>query len=123
MGSESSKCKSSEGASVPRSVDSCTCSCGEAVFAQYADQVRVVNMKWMIVPIADMSSFKRGTIKTAQGAGIVAGAFVWPLLLVTAQPRLQQDPSHDVVEFKYECGRCSGTGYVTLEGHDKPEEP
>ena len=70
MGSESStSMTSSEGQQVPTSTDSCTCSCGEAVFAQYSGQVKVVNMKWMIVPIKNMSSTKVGAIKTAQVTG------------------------------------------------------
>ncbi len=83
MGSESSNSISKDN-TVPTSADSCKCSCGEVVFTQYAAQVTVTNMKWMIVPIADMSSFKKGTIKNAQKASIVAGALFPPLMIVTA---------------------------------------
>lgn len=37
--------------------------------------------------------------------------------------RLAQTPDHELVEFKFECGRCRGIGYVTLEGHDRCDQP
>ena len=114
MGSESSN-SISEGKTVPTSCDSCKCSCGEAVFAQYADQVAVKNMKWMIVPIEGMSSSKVGLIRTTQVVGSVLSLGIAPAV----NPKLLDDPRHDIVEFKFNCGRCKGTGYVTLDGHAK----
>ena len=37
--------------------------------------------------------------------------------------RLAQKPEHELIEFKFSCGRCNGSGYVTLEGHDAADQP